>query len=257
MSWARWDDLEINLLRESWARGGFSEATKVLPNRSRFSIANAAARFNFRVKGKKSYQKWPKSQFVDAAIRRAYQAAGTPNLAALAKATGRPKAWLSYRAGVLGVRRALAGPALRWTDEEDGIVLKMTDDGRGATEIVRRLKRMGFKRTPGAVIARASTLGAALRREWWTASNVANMLGVDVGVILKRISGGYLVAKKEPGISSLADEGTFWRIEPAALRDFMLMYPNLWSHRSMQQHVLLMLLCPKEFDKAATKWGAG
>lgn len=251
-----WTAAERDALFEAWPRGGIKAARVVLPGRSDDSLKGKADALNLVIVGRKKYTRYEPSEFIDAAIKRAYLQ-GRPDLPALEKATGRPKGWLKYRAGVMGLRsQAVGRPECAWLAAEDAMIVAGQDQGLTVTTIHKRLRNAGHQRSLNAVSCRIQNLGLCFNRSWWTASQVAALLGMDVNSILRWIEKGWLTGTRKAGPSALVEpeeRRKMWAISQQAVRDFMLRYPEKWDHRKVRKEVLLDLLCPERFNTMALK----
>ena len=155
--YAYWTLEEMEALREAWPKGGMKEARKALPHRAEDALRGKAFALGLRTRDHKAYESYGQSDFVDAAIKRAYTS-GRPGLADLSRRVNRPVGWLKWRAGVLGVRRQLAGGGALWTADEDAILTACSDAGMSVTAMQSRLKKAGFARSVSAVSCRLITL---------------------------------------------------------------------------------------------------
>ena len=252
-----WTRAELDLLSDAWAKGGLKAAREALPGRSDDSLRGKAHSLGVTIAGRKKHERYKPSEFVDAAIRRAYLD-GRPNLAELSKCVNRPRDWLKWRAGELGVRRQLAGGGAVWTDMEDAIVTEGSDAGLSITAIQARLKRAGFGRSVGAVGCRVVALKIGFSRNWWSANEVGELFGIDAHVVVRWIQAGLLRATRKSGNSnrSPTDERIkMHAIQPDDVRRFMIENPSAWDHRKMRKEVLLDMLCPSAMNTARTNRG--
>ncbi|MER2529852.1 MAG: hypothetical protein ABTR07_18170 [Candidatus Competibacter denitrificans] len=254
MRYIPWTQDEIEVLRTAWTEGGMKNARRALPHRSETSLRGKATWLGLHVMGRKNYERYPVTPFVDAAIKRAYRS-GPVNLAALSRATGRNVGWLKYRAGLLGVRNPSVVAGAMWLPEEDALLQRLMDEGRTISAMHRRFRYAGFRRSLNAIACRAYRLGHTFGGDAeWSATDVAKMFDVDVGVIRDWIGRGYLRATQHSGEFAAPDQApTRWHIEPNAVRQFMISHPHRWNHRLMQKDILLHLLAPREFETYAYK----
>lgn len=253
-----WTADELNLLSEAWVRGGLKAARAVLPGRSDYSIKGKAESLMLRLAGRKPYERYEPSEFVDAALKRAY-AKGRPDLIALSKTLQRPKGWLKYRAGILGLRNELDRHGRHWSDAEDEIVRTGQDRGLGVPAIRKRLVQAGYRRSLTAVCCRLQNLELGFNRNWWTATQVAAIFNIDIHSVLRWIDQGWLTATRKQGPSAIMESEErrqLWAIRPESVRDFMLRHPGKWDHRRVRKEVLLDLLCPERFNTMASKEAA-
>lgn len=254
-----WTADEITALIEAWPRGGIKAAREALPGRSEDSLRGKADALNLTIPNRKKYERYAPSEFIDAALKRAYFQ-GRPDLPALEKTLQRPRGWLKYRAGTLGLRsQAVGRPDCNWLPAEDAIVVEGHDRGLSVTAIHKRLRNAGHQRSLNAVCCRIQVLDLSFNRNWWNARQVAAIFGIDSSSILRWIDQGWLAGKRSAGPSALVeleDHQKMWAIQPQAVRDFMLRYPEKWDHRKVRKEVLLDLLCPERFNTMATKEAA-
>ena len=250
--YAYWTLEEMEALREAWPKGGMKEARKALPHRAEDALRGKAFALGLRTRDHKAYENYGQSDFVDAAIKRAYSS-GRPGLADLSRRVNRPVGWLKWRAGVLGVRRQLAGGGALWTADEDAILTACSDAGMSVTAMQSRLKKAGFARSVSAVSCRLITLDLGFSREWWTARNVAQVFGIDDHAVIRWIQKGLLRATRKAGNSNRDPDPerlAMYAIRPDDVRKFMVENPAAWDHRRMRKEVLLDLLCPSQLNAA-------
>ena len=258
-SYHYWTREELDLLSDAWAIGGLKAAREALPGRSDDSLRGKAHSLGVTIASRKRHERYEPSEFVDAAIKKAYRNA-MPDLNTLSAQIGRPKGWIKYRAGVLGVRRIMAGGGIVWLEDEDAILNECIELGLSINTMHKRLRSAGFNRSLSAISARMSRLELRVNRQWWTASDVAKLLGVDEHLVVRHINAGLLKAERQGGNRRLSDtpsEAKMWAITQDNLRRFMLEHPGRWDHRRMQKEALLDLLCQGQFNQSARGAVAG
>ena len=258
-SYSYWTREELELLIEAWPKGGLKAARLALPHRRDAALQGKAFALCLHVQKRKTYVRYQPSELVDAAIKKAYRNA-MPDLNTLSAQIGRPKGWIKYRAGVLGVRRIMVGGGAVWLEDEDAIINECIELGLSINTMHKRLRTAGFNRSLSAINARMCRLELCINRNWWTASDVAKLLGADEHVVVRHINAGLLKAERRGGNRRLSDapaEMKMWAITPDNLRSFMLEHPGRWDHRRMQKETLLDLLCQGQFNQSARGAVAG
>jgi hypothetical protein len=247
-----WTAEEIAILEREWPKAGYAGVRELLPQRSLCQIRGMVGRRQIHVEGR-AYVKQPATEWIDAAIVRAYRTAPKkPDIKALAKSLGRTHGWVKWRAQVLGVARfgisAIGKPHQIWTDEENACLEQGIERGLSVPGLHNRLKRQGYHRSHGAIHEQLCKLGMKVDRNWWTALETAQALAVDESVIRTWINRGWLKAQKRHGPTAdpAQTEPAFWAIDRKDLRQFLQSYPRAWDHRRVRIEVLLELLC---FDK--------
>ena len=249
----RWTRAELDLMTEHWPKGGIRAVAPLLPHRSAESLRGKADFLGLYIAGRKRPEKYQPSEFIDAAIRRAYQT-GAPNLSSLERATGRHRGWIKWRAAALGVSITNGGNHAPWSAAENALLRDGIDAGKSATTLHRALKLAGYHRSLSATATQIFKLGLSFTRDWWTARDVALMFATDHKSVVRWLENGWLVATKERGPSASRDAAaTLWKIKPAAVRAFMLTYPEKWDHRRMNREILLDLLVPNALNRSATR----
>lgn len=256
-----WHDWEIEALKEAWPLGGVKTAQEALPHRSSISIRGKADHLRLRMEGRAAYRKQPTSEWIDAALRRAYRSP-TPRLAKLAQKLDRTPGWLKWRAGILGLRRQAESQNRLWNEEEQRILDDALDAGWGVSTIHTRLRKAGYHRSLTAIRTRITDQGKSFHRRHWNANEVSQLFGVDSHSVVLWIKKGWLSAKRVTGPSSdywpdeLDERRLMYAITPAHLHQFMLEYPHAWDHRRMRVEVLLDLLCGGEHGLCSENFGA-
>lgn len=237
-----WTTAELDILKCNWPKGGYALVKDLLPHRTHNQLRAAAYRLQLRVEGH-SYVKQPATEWIDAAIVRAYRTSPkSPNLKALAKSLGRTLGWIKWRAQILGVARVGIGTI--WTPEENNLLESGVERGLSAVGIHSAMKRAGYCRSISAIVEQINKQGMTLDRPWWTARDTAKALNVEEGVIGIWIKRGWLKAKKTHGPTSEAKtDPSWWAIDRKDLRQFLLTYPRAWDHRRVRIEMLLEMLC--------------
>lgn len=242
-----WQDWEINALKAAWPKGGLAAAQAALPQRSKNSIKGKAGALRLRVAGRMPHRRQESSEWIDAAIKRAYRQP-KPELKRLARELDREVGWLKWRAGVLGVRRVAEPYNRRWTDVENDILIAGNEAGNAISTLHKQLRMAGFNRSLSAIADQVAKLQLGWNRNWYTATEVGKLMGVENKSVVLWIDKGWLTAKRGVGISSeyraedLEERRLKYQITIPALRKFMLALPRAWDHRRVRIEVLLDLL---------------
>ena len=248
-----WTTGEVETLRRTYSVGGIKAAAEALPHRGVHQIKGAATRYQVHMVNRKRHQKWGTTDHIDTAIKMAYATATrAPDLSALAKSVGRPKGWVKYRAMELGVCRPATGgvgiPCSAWVAEEDALLNDLIGRGLSATAIAKRFARAGYRRSPNAIRSRIGFLELHFERDYLTASEVGQLLGIHSKSVVRWIELNLLKAKKVRGPSCDDEKVTrihYWGITRNDLAEFMIKYPNHWSHRRVTHTATLIeLLIP-------------
>lgn len=254
-----WTAEEREILEREYPTGGFRAVQALLPHRTLNQIRAAAMRWQIQVAGR-TYVKQPTTEWIDAAIQRAYRTAEkSPDLRALAKALGRTKGWVKWRAQVLGVQRPYAGalgkPHTAWSPEEDQLLEDLLERGLTVSGIHNHFRRKGFQRSIHSILSRTYDRELGFDRAWWTARETARALNLDEGVILRWIEKGALKATRAHGPTAdhKTTTATQWAIQRQDLRRFLTQNPHAWDHRRVRIEILLEMLC---FDRSHGALGA-
>lgn len=147
----------------------------------------------------------------------------------LATAIGVTPAAVRGQLSAMGVRKK--APRQRWSKDDDRKLEQLAHThpphviakkmGRSTTAVTVRIKVKGYSRRD--------------RDGWYTATDVARILGHDPKWVTRRIEAGQLRAVKHHRNSERAN-GTGqhpWRITAAALRNFIRTYPQDLQGRNM------------------------
>ena len=256
-----WEAWELDALKEAWPRGAMKAAQAALPHRGENSLRGKANALHLVMAGRAAYRKQGSSEWIDAALRRAYRSS-MPRLTKLAKELDRTPGWLKWRAGVLGIRRE-TGPYNRpWEQEEQRILEEGVEKGSPLSTIHKKLRMAGYSRSLTAIRSRIDKQGLGLSRSQWTANEVGQLLGVDSHSVSGWIQKGWLSAHRTVGPSAecwpdeIEERRKLYAITPAALRKFMRAYPRAWDHRRVRIEVLLDLLCGGDDGLTSGRFGA-
>lgn len=255
-----WQDWEINALKAAWPKGGLAAAQAALPQRSKNSIKGKAGALRLRVAGRMPHRRQESSEWIDAAIKRAYRQP-KPELKRLARELDREVGWLKWRAGVLGVRRVAKQPWRRWTEAEIDLLRDGIERGYALSTLHRRLRQAGFQRSLSAIADHVWELQLGWNRQWYTAAEVGKLLGISSKSVATWIEKDWLKASRGVGIASAlrADEletrRLKYQITIPALRKFLISHPRVWDHRRVRIEVLLDLLVGGEHGLSSGVFG--
>ncbi len=73
-----WEAWELDALKEAWPRGAMKAAQAALPHRGETSIRGKANALHLVMAGRAAYRKQESSEWIDAALRRAYRSSIPP-----------------------------------------------------------------------------------------------------------------------------------------------------------------------------------
>jgi hypothetical protein len=227
-----------------WPQTGGRYLKTILPNRSYTMIRGFAARLGLRVENRSPRTVQPTSDWIDAAIRREY-ATGHPRLTPLGRQIDRKPGWIKWRAGVLGLRRpAYTEPHSAWTAAEDALLEECINAGQSIGQMHRRLHAAGYRRPMEGIRSRVWTVHGGFRREYYTASEVSTLFGVDEKLVGQWIHSGKLKARmaQGPSTAGMMEGAGHWHVAPHAISQFMRAHVTLWDHRRMRKEVLIDFL---------------
>ena len=255
-----WQGWELDALKAAWPNGGIQAARHALPNRSDDSIKGKVCALQLKVAGRAAYRKQESSEWIDAAIRRAYR---QPKLVLkkLAREVDREVGWLKWRAGVLGVRRVAEQSVRRWTEVENNLLREGLEKGHSLSTLHRQLHQAGFRRSLSAVSGHVWELQLGWNRNWYSASEVGQLLGIESKSVAAWIEKGWLKADRGVGIASerqtddLETRRLCYQITIPALRKFLVQHPRVWDHRRVRIEVLLDLLIGGEHGLSSGVFG--
>lgn len=126
------------------------------------------------------------------------------------------------RAATLGLRKTkLKNP--EWSEEEVELLHSLTH--LSTESVVRRFKKAGFDRSPGAIGVQRSRRNALVRdsSESYSAHGLAKLMGVSSPLVLKWINRGWLAAKPRTDAVDCnhGGIGDRWIIKPADVRELI------------------------------------
>lgn len=233
-----WTNREIALLDANWS-SGIATCLPLLPGRTASAIYGKAL-----TRGLASPEtlrrglprcRHTTTEFIDAAIRRAYQDRPTRgSIRRLAHAVIRPGWWVRKRATELGC----AIPRFKqlpWTEDERQIL--EANATRKCEAIARVLKRHGYSRSATAVAVMLKRLHIdRTDPERMSARALGDLLGVDSKTVTRLIAAG-LPAER---VSAIA--GSEYRIARRKFRRFVIENPTAIDIRKVDQVWFIDLL---------------
>jgi hypothetical protein len=243
-----WKTSEQRILEEHFPKGGIAACLPLLPGRSASAIYTRASTYGIKLKARKAVdfrrQKWAPNDIVDEMIRRAWpQATSKGAIMALATKVGRPRWWVSKRAVALG----LTHPRFKtpdWTEAEDELIQEIAFKGLRAIQL--NLKRRGFSRSEAAIKVRLIRLGASASTKadpnHYTATGLAQLLGVDPKTPVAWIRRGLLKAKRHGTTRTDAQGGDEWWIARRDVRQFVIENAAVIDLRKVEKFWFIDLL---------------
>jgi hypothetical protein len=243
-----WTAAEDAIMREHYPLGGTRRASEFLPERGKGAVASRASALGLHIIGRKNRDAVASSEWIDAAIRRAYQQGPSRGkVRALAKQIDRKPGWVIWRAQVLGVsRQSPGGHGTPWTPEEDRVLEEGIEHGKSITSIQRYLKKAGYARSINSIAVRVQIAGLSWQNPQWTAHAISRALGSSENTVLRWLRSRKLAGAQQRGPSvdyKPPADLMRWYVKPEALREFMLAHPHEWDHRKVPKELLLDILC--------------
>lgn len=170
----------------------------------------------------RGYQKVQPTEFMDKAIRKAYESNEQQQIQLLAERFKVHPGWIRMRAQILGCTVHKFKKEPKWTPEEDEIVEEL--QGYSILHIQKRLKYHGFQRSLGGIHCRIAKLKIdKSHTEGYTANELSRLFGVEVHVILRWIKNNGLKANRANFRVALPiAEPTNWMIRPVNIRRFII-----------------------------------
>lgn len=249
MSARFWTNTEIRVLREHYPVGGLDACLQHL-RRSRLAIYQMAQiKLRLRAPGGRpgAYRIYDSDEHTDAAIRTTYcKPTGRGEINALAARLGRPRWWITKRASWLG----FVSPRLKqpdWTDDE--IEIMMRSAHRHPKTIQAHLKRAGYARSETAITVKLKRQGgvrlARLTNGRYTATSLAQVMGVDNHCVLQWIAKQWLAARRRSTARTEQQGGDPWEITEPAVRRFIIENTHAVDIRKCDKFWLVDLLTGK------------
>jgi len=172
----------------------------------------------------------------DPIIQRTYQnITGKGEIKALADRLNIPRQILSYYARKKGWFQ-ITRKNVRWTEEEDRLLEKLA---RYCPDtIARKLKKLGFTRTPTGIQCRLTRMRHIQNLNGMSALSVSEILGVDHHTVTRAIQQGKIRATRR-GTNATRDE--YW-ILPQNLRKYIIEHVHEIDFRKLDKYYVTDLL---------------
>ena len=246
-----WTTRELAVLRENYPTGGLAACLPLLPGRAAPSIYQQAlelgvGRVDAAGKPRAKKQVYAATPALDAAITEAYLGDDTLQaLKNLSRLTGRPRAWFSNRAAVLGHSR----PKFREPDWSDAELAILDAKSHLSPGYIRELLRnAGHKRTVNAIVLK-------LRRRGWqrgkadgryTKLMLQDCFGVSGDTLSRWVERYGLVVERERAIGAgrhaEPHPGAEWSVRERDLRSFVAQNVAIIDFRKVDKFWLVDLL---------------
>jgi hypothetical protein len=167
----------------------------------------------------------------DAKLREIYSTSSNRDIGRKAREAfpNRPRWSIKRRAAVIGaatVRRKEP----RWTPEEDAFLNEnawMTPERIGVL-----FRRRGFNRTITAISVRMKRFRVRAGIDGMTATGLAELLDVDIHLVSKWISNGWLRAERS---GTTGDNHDRWHISTSAIREFLVAHPEQYTLTKLER----------------------
>lgn len=217
-----WTTTEDRVLRDLYPAQGLAAAMALLPGRTERAIRQRALSLGIRLP-RKSRAGLPKVRYIDtpetdAALRKGLAGCRTPaDAASLAARMQRSLSWLRRRCRELGLQ-APSKPETPWLRDELALLSECAH--LSAPEIVKTLRRAGYRRSVGAVALRLRR--AKMDRtdpDSHTLADVAMLLGVSPQTVLVWVNGYGLRARARQPDSG--EPGQRYRVHRKDLRSWL------------------------------------
>lgn len=244
-----WKNTEIRVLREHYPRGGIDACLPHL-QRSRLAIYHKAQiGLRLHAPGGKpdAYRTHDSNEYIDAAIRDTYsKPTGRGEINALAVRLGRPRWWITKRASRLG----FISPRFKepeWSDDEIELLMRL---GHRHPKIIQgHLKKAGYSRSETAITVKLKRQGgvrlARLTNGRYTATSLAQVMGVDNHCVLQWIEKQWLAARRRATARTEQQGGDPWEITEPAVRRFVIENTHAVDIRKCDKFWLVDLLAGK------------
>jgi hypothetical protein len=240
-----WTTKEIAVDRDNYPQGGVEACLPLLPGRTHGAVYRQAMKLGLRAPNQCAMRKrWENSDWIDGEISKLYQQAPTKNAVnELAERLGRPRWWVSKRAVALGITLPrFKEPA--WTEDEEDL---LAANVHKSAEVIRRIfAARGYNRTTTSITVKRKRLH--LRPEdngYYTATQAAGLMGVDMKTVQGWILKGLLQAKKRGTNRTEAQGGDMWWIRDKHLREFITDNAALVDIRKVDKFWFIELLAGK------------
>lgn len=237
-----WTGAELKRLREAYPAGGMAAALAALPGRSAKSIYQKAGEQGLRSPQTKrggKRERWQSSEQIDRLIVQTYGRVRSPrDVARLAQTLRRPSWWVSKRARTLG----LVAPRFKeapWSATEIEIISENAH--RVPSYLKAALKRGGFTRSETAIVVKLKRIGAdRTDPNYYTATGLASVLGVDPHQVAAWITKGWLKAKRRG--NDAPEERDHWWIARRDAARFIVENVHAVNFAKVDKHWLVDLL---------------
>ncbi|MGQ9573626.1 MAG: hypothetical protein ACUVV3_10690 [Dehalococcoidia bacterium] len=180
-------------------------------------------------------KKWFWNDITDATLRRTYDPAVRGRSQEIADRLKVPRWAVNRRAAALGLSRPKDRP---WSAQDEAY-LEANFHHVSAKTLARRLGR-----SPTAVKLKAKRLGLRKYDEGYTASSLAEALGVDPHWVLARIRSGKLRASHRHTERTLGQGGDSWLVTDDAVVEFLAEHPYDLDLRKVDSLWFMDLIAP-------------
>lgn len=236
-----WTAREVSLLKATYPEKGMIGCLEVLPRRTPGSIYQKARQLNIVRPGvSRNRVPYESSEYIDQAIRRAYESGEKGAIKHLSMTLGRPMSWIRQRAMKLGIAVPRFKPE-PWSAAEDAILSERAHRRPGS--IRKALLSAGFSRTETAIAVRIKRLRLDTSDpDHYTARGLAMAFGVDSHTIAKWIGKGWLQAKRRGTNRVEQQGGDEWWIARKHVRSFVIENVAAVDFRKVEKFWLVSLL---------------
>ena len=250
-----WTEDELDIVRRHYPTGGVQACLAHLPHRTVNAVRNTATRKLGIIRTQYRTRRTPDIPAdIDDHISAAWPLLGTTDsegrvtIVRLADRLGISDSFLRRRATHLG----LVSPRRRqpsWTRAEDRLL--RTVPLHHLERCAEIFRENGYNRSPGAIATRAERLKISklARRKTMTASDVARILGVGRTTVTTWCITGYLKAGQLN--TGHRRQRSFWAIEPADLRAFIINNLERIDFRKVDRFAIVDLLTRTDEGKVA------
>ena len=245
----RWTQDETDIIRKYYPHGGSLAVQKQLPHRTLAMILGRASTLKITTTARRS-KGVPSSEFIDAAIRRAYQSTPYRGLQTdLARQLNRTPWWIRTRAMKLGVA-TYTKRSPEWTEAE----LELLEECKHFNPhvIAKHFREAGYNRTALAISikrqrSKMGTDGDGL----YSANSLAVALGVDPSTVSRYIKRGILKANKAGTQRTDNQGGDEYLITKASVKKMLITHTAEIDFRKIDKFWLVDILAPNAAKKAA------
>ncbi len=180
-------------------------------------------------------KKWVWNEIADDLLRRLYDPTVRGRSQEIADRLKVPRWVVNHRAGELGLSRTKDRP---WSSEEEAYLEANFHHASVKAMAVK------LKRSPTAVKLKAKRLGLRKYDEGYTASSLAEALGVDPHWVLSRIRSGKLRASHRGTNRTVHQGGDSWLITDEAVIDYLANHPYDIELRKVDSLWFMDLVAP-------------